>query len=87
LLIANPFAVSSDPSSRAAVEASPAATVDAANQRRTTALEKVRVTAIMQSASGPAAMIGARLVRVGDILDPGLRIVHIDATGVEVTSD
>jgi hypothetical protein len=84
LLVANPF--ESRPGARSTTDAPIQPTADSTRARQATAFDKVRVTAIVQSASGPAAMVGDRLVRIGDTLENGLRVIHIDATGVELST-
>ena len=47
----------------------------------------VEVRAIFQTPNGAVALLGNRVVRVGDVLDDGRRITAIHAQGVEVSDE
>ncbi|MEX0726543.1 MAG: hypothetical protein WD065_09765 [Planctomycetaceae bacterium] len=49
-----------------------------------TLLQSRNVSAILQGMSENAAIIDARIVHVGDLLEPGLRIVDIKPSGIMV---
>ncbi len=49
-----------------------------------TATEVLQVRAIFQTPSGASALLGDRVVRVGDILSDGKRVIAIHPQGVEV---
>lgn len=63
-----------------------------ADQAQATAdrLQKLRVSVVLTNPSGrrgeasEAAIIGARVVRVGDVLDGGARVIRIDSNGILV---
>lgn len=47
----------------------------------------VEVRAIFQTPNGAVALLGNRVVRVGDVLDDGRRVTAIHAQGVEVSDE
>lgn len=64
-------------------EAEAAAAAATENRAALNAFASRKVDAIIATARGPAAMIGAKLVREGDVVD-GVRIVSIQADGIVV---
>ena len=51
--------------------------VRAAIQSRTTRLESLKVQAVFQSPKGIAALVGERVLHVGDLLEDGTEVVEI----------
>lgn len=51
------------------------------------ASEAMHVRAIFQTPRGAAALVGDRVVRVGDVLPNGMRVTAIHPDGIEVAKD
>ncbi|MBM3966953.1 MAG: hypothetical protein FJ308_18095 [Planctomycetes bacterium] len=49
--------------------------------------EPVEVRAIFQTPNGAAALLGDRIVRVGDVLEDGRRVIAVHPHGVEVSDE
>ncbi len=59
-----------------------------ATPQKLAALQQRRVTMFLRDRQGPAAVIGTKVVHVGDLLEDGVRVVEISSKGVvlEVTA-
>jgi len=57
------------------------------DQGRATATEVLKVRAIFQTPSGASALLGDRVVRVGDLLSDGKRVIAIHPQGVEIAQE
>jgi hypothetical protein len=87
----DPFALSGALEQRSTVPASaespqPVAAIDEkqSEQRLQEALSQLQLQGVFNGGNGPAALIGKRIVRIGDEIKPGLRVVQITASGIVV---
>ena len=56
----------------------------AAFEERVAALESLKVDAILVNDAGAAALVGSRIVRVGDYLAEGARVIDVTAEGIRL---
>jgi hypothetical protein len=61
--------------------------IDPHTKGRATATEVLQVRAIFQTPQGASALLGDRVVRVGDLLSDGKRIIAIHPQGVEIAEE
>lgn len=88
----DPFALSGELAERSiatppVVEAAePVAAAEAAQKQQQIeeAIARLNVQGIFKGSNGPAALVDSRIVRIGDEIEPGLRIVEITASGIVV---
>ncbi len=87
----DPFALSGELEQRSTVPSAPelpqpVAAIDEkqSEQRIQEALSHLQLQGIFNGKNGPAALIDSRIVRVGDEIKPGLRVVQITASGIVV---
>jgi hypothetical protein len=43
-----------------------------------------QVQALLETSSGPTALLDGRMVRVGDVLEDGATVIHIDQQGIHL---
>ncbi len=88
----DPFALSGELAQRSIAtlpviaSAAPVTDADAAQKQQQIkeAVARLNVQGIFKGSNGPAALVDSRIVRIGDEIEPGLRIVQITASGIVV---
>ena len=87
----DPFALSGELEQRSTVPAAPEESQavtsideDQTEQQIQEALSHLQLQGIFKGRNGAAALIDSRIVRIGDEIKPGLRVVQITASGIVV---